>query len=217
MKINIKFHSSLIRYTGIASIALEVNSPLDIVSAISLLFPKLKEFMSKINGQIVKNILFFVKSDMVLLENKWFLRKELPENLDMLHVIPTIYGSGGKEMAIVLGIALIAAGFFLGPQVSLIGVTGMLTGSTFISLGISFLLGGVMQLLAPSNDASVSSDAQSRRENNAFSALQNSSSTSNPIPINYGIIRIPGQFISGYIRTVNHDKNTTVKVSDYVS
>jgi predicted phage tail protein len=52
------------------------------------------------------------------------------------------------------------------------------------------------------------------RENGAFESLTNSTSSGTPIPLHYGMPRVSGQFLSGYVDSTQHGKNDLIKVRD---
>ena len=55
---------------------------------------------------------------------------------------------------------------------------------------------------------------QSTRENGMFGSLTNSTQSGTPIGLHYGLVRVGGQFISGYIESEEHGKNDNVEVGD---
>jgi len=55
---------------------------------------------------------------------------------------------------------------------------------------------------------------QSTRENGMFGSLTNSTQSGTPISLHYGLVRVGGQFISGYIESEEHGKNDNVEVGD---
>jgi len=56
-------------------------------------------------------------------------------------------------------------------------------------------------------------DSESRRDNNIFQGLQNTTNSNVPVPIIYGRTRVGGQFVSGEILSIQHGRNETIKVS----
>ena len=56
-------------------------------------------------------------------------------------------------------------------------------------------------------------DAQERIENNMFGGLTNTTSSNNNVPVTYGMTRLAGQLVSGYIKTTNHGKGDVISVS----
>lgn len=55
---------------------------------------------------------------------------------------------------------------------------------------------------------------QSTRQNGMFGNLTNTLESGTPIPLQYGLIRVAGQMLSGYIDSDEHGKNDIVKVED---
>jgi len=53
---------------------------------------------------------------------------------------------------------------------------------------------------------------QNVRSNDMFGGLQNTISSSTPIPLIYGLHRVPGQLISGYLDTVDHGRDDNITV-----
>jgi predicted phage tail protein len=53
---------------------------------------------------------------------------------------------------------------------------------------------------------------QNVRSNDMFGGLQNTISSSTPIPLVYGLHRVPGQLISGYLDTVDHGRDDNITV-----
>ena len=58
---------------------------------------------------------------------------------------------------------------------------------------------------------------QQTRENSMFGSLTNSTEPGTPIALHYGMVRVGGQLVSGYIETEEHEKDDIVKVSDMFS
>ena len=62
-------------------------------------------------------------------------------------------------------------------------------------------------------DVEVTKDAGSRQENNMFGSLQNTTQSGTPIALNYGNMRVGGQFLSGYILSQQHAQNDAPTVA----
>lgn len=90
-----------------------------------------------------------------------------------VYILPTLQGSGGGIGKILAGVALIALAFVPGVNLAVAGfigqgVTAGMIATTFIGLGASMILGGVVQLLTPTpnfNQANSNSDAATRGGN----------------------------------------------------
>lgn len=61
---------------------------------------------------------------------------------------------------------------------------------------------------------SINQTDQAVRQNNMFGSLRNTIDSGVTIPLVYGMHRVAGQFISGYVDSINHSKEEIVKVSE---
>lgn len=64
----------------------------------------------------------------------------------------------------------------------------------------------------PSSPVASTTDAGTRSENNMFGSLQNTTTSGTPVPLNYGLMRVAGQFLSGYLHTTQHGKSNSPSV-----
>ena len=58
----------------------------------------------------------------------------------------------------------------------------------------------------------VTKDSGTRTENNMFGSLQNTTTSGTPIPLNYGTMRVAGQFLSGYVLSTEHGQDNSPSV-----
>jgi predicted phage tail protein len=187
----------------------------DLIQGLRVLFPKLSLYLSQIDSGQVNNVCYFVdKVSETTLTSTLTSKPKVSE----LVLIITIYGQGEDFGSILMGAALIAAGFVLGPEVSLIGISGFLTGGQIAMMGLSLVLSGFLALLRPQSQTAphAPTDAPIRAQNDAFGAFQNTTSTDTAVPLIFGQMRVPGQFIGGRIRTIQHDSGTVISVANYV-
>ena len=59
----------------------------------------------------------------------------------------------------------------------------------------------------------VAKDSGTRTENNIFGSLQNTTEPGTPVALNYGLMRIGGQFLSGYILSQQHAQNDAPSIA----
>ena len=59
----------------------------------------------------------------------------------------------------------------------------------------------------------VAKDSGTRSENNIFGSLQNTTEPGTPIALNYGFMRVGGQFLSGYILSQQHAQNDAPSIA----
>lgn len=72
------------------------------------------------------------------------------------------------------------------------------------NLAISFITS--LFTKKPKSPVAATPDSAARTENNMFNSLQNSTESGTPIALNYGMTRVAGQFVSGYLHTTAHGK-----------
>lgn len=186
-----------------------------VIDGLRLLFPKLSLYMSNINSQQCPNLIYFINKD-----TDKVISNSLSGTLkaDKLVLIITIYGAGEDIGGIAIGAALLAASFIPGLQGVTIPLLGAQLTGFLATTGISFILGGVLNVLTgkPGSSPNTVPDTPVRNNNNAFEGLVNTTTTDMPIPLVYGQHRVAGQFIGGKIKTINHDKDTIINVSSYI-
>jgi len=118
---------------------------------------------------------------------------------------PVIEGSkrGGTLQIIIGAVAIVAAFFTAGASLAAYGAalgtataTGLAVGA-LTSLGISMLLGGVVQMLTPQPKYDVgASSSKDNKPNYAFGAPVNTVAMGYPVPVLYGEREIGGAVIS---------------------
>jgi predicted phage tail protein len=103
--------------------------------------------------------------------------------------VPILQGSkNGGILQIVLGIVLIVVGAF----------TSYAGGSALISMGISMVLGGVINLLSPQQNISSKNNPNNGTSYN-FSGPINTAAQGNPVPLLYGRMIVGSAVISAGI------------------
>ena len=58
----------------------------------------------------------------------------------------------------------------------------------------------------------VTKDSGTRTENNMFGSLQNTTTSGTPVSLSYGVMRIAGQFLSGYVLSTEHGQDNSPSV-----
>ena len=196
MKINLKFHKTLIKYTDVAEITLHVDNYMQLISALSANFPKLRKVISQIKNQSIEDNFGLIDlKEKRLLKSLDYQKKKIVS--DELYLTPLVAGSkNGGNLQIILGAALVALSlstFFADPS-------GTLATATF-NAGVSLIISGVITNVTAMMEPDGPTDA-STRGNDAFGSLQNTLNTGTPIPLVYGRHRVAGHFLSGEIRTI---------------
>lgn len=110
--------------------------------------------------------------------------------VDELHLVPTMFGGGGKFFNIIIGVALIALVIFA-PAIGLALSATMAT--ALLSAGIAMTLGGVMSLFMKAPSVSKSEDPPASKY---FGINDNTVDSSTPITLAYGRINLFGHWLS---------------------
>jgi predicted phage tail protein len=112
-----------------------------------------------------------------------------------IQIVPVMAGAGAIGR-ILLGIALIAGAFFTGgATIGLLGLAAPVAVSTVLAgVGISLVLGGVAQLLAPT--PKIDQDEGDPKKSFSFSGIQNTTRAGVPVPVVYGEMLVGGIVVS---------------------
>jgi len=207
MKIKLKFHKTLLKYTDeVKDVTFDVTTYGQLISAIEASFPNLKKVIKQIkNRQVTDNFsLVDLDSERVLTLNDYMSKKIRSVNLCLSPIV-----AGGKSnletaliAAAIITIAVTTGGsglFATGGTIAS-GGTATALGSILIGVGTGMLVSAVTaELMKPPKRDGTDEIA---RENDAFGSLQHTIASGTPIPLVYGRHRVAGQFLSGEIRTL---------------
>ena len=127
------------------------------------------------------------------------------------------WGVGGFDAA-----GMISAGGAYGPAGSIFGGGAGVGGGLFAGMP-SFMKGmlgnlalsaiGALFTSKPKQEQmEVTKDSGTRSENNMFGSLKNTTTSGTPIPLNYGTMRVAGQFLSGYVLSTEHGQDNSPSV-----
>ena len=206
MKIKLKFHKTLLKYTDeVRDVTFDVTTYGQLISAIEASFPKLKKVIRQIkNRQTTDNFsLVDLDKKRVLTFNDYISKKIRSVNLCLSPIV-----AGGKSnletaliAAAIIAVAVTNPAFAVGGEVALAaGGTATTLGTILVGVGTSMLISAVTaELMKPPKRDGTDEIA---RENDAFGALQHTIASGTPVPLVYGRHRVAGQFLSGEIRTL---------------
>lgn len=113
-------------------------------------------------------------------------------------IVPVIQGAGGKYGQIIVGALLIAATIVF-PGTAALTIFGTTIKSVAVNLGISLILGGVIQMLtvAPrSNSRQNSPERAAENPSYTFSGTVNTTAQGNCVPVCYGELIVGSAVIS---------------------
>ena len=209
MKVKVNFHSALQKYTDISSVFFHVEDYIDLSSAIQHTFPKLKRYANNIaNSEDMYEVAYLINKDNNIIKEENLHTSKIKEEDTELWLVPSIIGSGGNSKGMfILGAIIAAFAFWALP--ALAGVSGFssLTGFTatvgevLLGIGLNLMISALIATLNPIPDVK---DAE-RIDNDFFSGLSNTVDSNQSVYLNYGLIRVAGQYISGYVITEDKD------------
>jgi predicted phage tail protein len=224
--LTIKPHSTLSSLFTSKILEVDAYSYSDVLFYINSMQPKFFNYakQQQLNG-IDEGYIFLDKNLKEITPDALFI-KRVKEN-DIMHIVPAVTGGGGKRGAL-LAIMAAAAIFTFGASLALsaaatTAATGAATiGAGGISAGTMATIAGTMQNIAVNIGLAALSamfakgpvKQETARENGFFSGLSNTTNSGTPIALHYGMVRVAGQLVSGYIETVNHGKNAIISVND---
>ncbi|HIE1061375.1 TPA: tail assembly protein [Serratia marcescens] len=131
---------------------------------------------------------------------------DMAKGADEFVIMPIIEGAkrGGVLQVVIGAVALVAAFFTAGASMAAWGAAlsaGAMSATTVLTgIGISMMLGGVVQLLTPQPSMNVgASSSTDNKPNYAFGAPVNTVAMGYPVPVLYGEREIGGAIISAGI------------------
>lgn len=233
MLCTIKISKPLRKYVNnLSSVTIDGDSYFNLYTNLTNLFPDLRACGFELSQNSSADLWFVVNGKMVPHGELFF---NPPKNAEIV-LLPVIQGSG-EVGQIFLGLAIIALAvvamqpqFAFGAAAALSGgaglgavfsTAGIITSIAqgFLGLGVGLVLSGAVGLFSSKDNSNMqraNNDSSVRANNDAFGALQNTTATDTAIPLIFGLVRVPGQFIGGRVKTINHDASTIISVANYV-
>lgn len=178
---------------------LAVNTPAEAIRALCTNFPDLYGFLLSSEQ---RNVGYKVTIDKEQIENTDPI--QLPFSRTM-RIVPVIGGAKkGGLFGIVLGVALIAASFYLpGAALFTVGSGAAAFAPSFASIafgiGTSMVLGGISSILAPQPKAAAGAAEVTNLPSYTFNGPLNTTAQGNPVPVGYGRMIVGSAVISAGI------------------
>ena len=243
MLINLKVHSSFNKFFDDSSYRLDADVPNDILYYLEGVHPRFRKYMKQIESNDAEESFAFVDEKMRVTGRDAFHIKTFKED-ETVYLAPIVAGGGGKRGLFILAAFALVAGpaIFAGAGAGGAGAlaTGIPAGTTSMagtaastsagsggffsafaklpSFATSLLGNLAMSFISsmftkkPKNDVQ---EESTTRQNGMFGSLKNSTQSGSPIALHYGLMRVSGHLLSGYIDTEDHGKSTVVKVEDF--
>jgi predicted phage tail protein len=237
--IKIKPHSALVQFFTEEELYVDINSYTDIPRYLDSMQPAFFNYVKEQKSNLIEEGYVLLDKNLKELTYDDLLIRAVREG-DVIHIVPAVFGGGGKRGGLLAVAALFAmfvffpvgAGALGGLGGGAAGATATAAGKTAAAAASGAAGGGLFSNLPPflSNilvNVGLSmlsalftkkqDDADSAsRQNDMFGSLQNSTSSDTPVALHYGQVRVAGQLVSGYIQTINHARNETVTVDGVI-
>jgi predicted phage tail protein len=211
----IKIHSAYRNIFSQSEYTADLTRYGDLPFYLGSMHPKFRNYANSIHtGECQEGYCLLDKTLNVVEEEDLYIKKV--KSNDVFYVVPAIIGGGGKRTTTLLAVAALGVatgGFGLAAG----GAGGAAAGGAFSfgsfasTLGVNIGLALVTSLFTKREK--IKETDQNIRENDMFGGLQNTVNSGTPIPLVYGMHRVAGQLISGYLDTVDHGKSDTITVA----
>ena len=238
MLINLKIHSAYNKFFSEKIYTFDAYSALDIIGYLRGVHHKFSKHMVDITSGKSDDCFNLLDGNLQEITDEMLYIKKFREG-ETIHLVPTVCGGGGKagrKMFMIFAIAVVvmnpaligAAGSGLGSLFGAAGAgaplnaipalgavtTGAGTGMSFMAtMGLNLAMAAVTSLMTKSPAKRASKQTESTvRENGMFGGLTNSSTSGTPIALIYGQTRVGGQFLSGYISSIDHGSGDPISV-----
>ena len=235
--INLKIHSAYNKFFSEKIYTFDAYSALDIIGYLRGVHHKFSKHMVDIASGKSEDCFNLLDGNLQEITDEMLYIKKFKEG-ETVHLVPTICGGGGKagrKMFMIFAIAVVvmnpallgSVGSSLGsmfgagagaplnaiPQLGAV-TTGAGTGLSFMqTMGLNLAMAAVTSLMTKSPAKRASKQTESTvRENGMFGGLTNSSTSGTPIALIYGQTRVGGQFLSGYISSIDHGSGDPISV-----
>lgn len=124
-----------------------------------------------------------------------------PLSVDELHLVPILAGGKSGFFQIALGIVLIAVAVWNPLGIAALSITqGVTVGSLLFGVGLSLVLGGIAQMLAPAPTIDTRSDPDASK---VLPTQQNTVRIGTRIPLAYGRNKLYGHFLSFNVQSTD--------------
>lgn len=226
MLVKIKPHSSFNKFFDKSEYTADIKTYNDILFYLNGMHKRFINYLRLQKAQGVEESFVFLDKNLKII-NPDELKMKIARKDDVIHIVPAIIGGGGKRGGIlaVLAIAMfiflpIAASAAAAGAAAPVGATVAAAGG--VGGGLAALgggLGGFFQnLLVNIGLALLSSlfatkpSEENTRQNDMFGSLTNTTSSGIPIALNYGMVRVAGQMVSGYVLSMGHSKTQQMNI-----
>lgn len=166
---------------------LAVNSPAEAVRALCIMVPGFQKFLATAKQKGLEFAVFIGRQNL----NAQQLHD--PPGGDVIRIAPVLVGAKrGGVLQTIVGVVLIVVGVVLNLY------TGV-SGTPFINLGVSMVVGGVVQMLSPQPKGLGAKDSADNAPSYSMNGTVNTQAQGNPAPLAYGGHDTKGMFIGSAV------------------
>ena len=216
MLTKIKIHSAYKNIFSQSEYTADLTRYGDLPFYLGSMHPKFRNYANSIHTGVCQEGYSILDKTLTVVEEEDLYIKKVKPN-DVFYIVPAIVGGGGKRTTTLLAVAALGIatggfGFAAGGAGGAAATGGAFSFGSFAStLGMNIGLALVTSLFTKREK--IKETDQNIRQNDMFGGLQNTVNSGTPIPLIYGMHRVAGQLISGYLDTVDHGKSDTITVA----
>lgn len=228
MLVTIKIHSAFSKFFPKSELKADLNKYADIPFYLGSMHPRFSQYANAIEHGDCQEGYAILDKNLKLIKDQELFIKTVKQD-DVFYLTPAIVGGGGKRGNMLLLLAAAVAlpgvvsaatgGTFAGGYSSAAAVQGSTltasgASSSAVALSQTFAINAGLAIVTSmfTSRGKIKETDQNIRQNDMFGALQNTIDSGTPIPLIYGMHRVPGQFISGYLDTIDHGKSDVITV-----
>lgn len=228
MLVTIKPHSAFKNFFYEKEYKADLKTYNDIFFYLNGMHKHFVNYLRKQKAQGINEGFVLLDKNLKVINPDEFRFKHLKDG-DTIHIVPAIVGGGGKRGGLLAILAVAAFVFIALPAAAGAAAAGAAApvGATVAGAGglggaIAGLAGGaggfLQNIVINIGLALLSSLFASKpkeeetRQNDMFGSLSNSTGTGTPISLNYGMVRVAGHMINGYVLSLGHAKTQHMNI-----
>lgn len=171
-----------------------IGTPAEAIRALAANFKEFTKHMTESESRGVAYRVIVDKDDLGDVEN---VHNPFSKTI---RIVPVIIGAKSGFFSVILGVALIAAAFFV-PALGAVAFAGTTLASVAFGLGASLVLGGISQMLSPQPKSTAPAEAPENTPSYQFNGPVNTTAQGQCIPVGYGRLVVGSAVISAGLRT----------------
>lgn len=228
MLVTIKPHSAFKEFFSDKEYIADFKTYNDIFFYLNGMHKRFINYLRKQKAQNIEESFVFLDKNLKII-NPEELRFRHAKDGDIIYIVPAIVGGGGKRGGVLAALAIAAFVFIALPMAATAAAAGAAApvGATVAGAGglggtIAGALGGMGGLLQNiviniglallTSLFATKPSEENTRQNDMFGSLTNTTSSGTPVALNYGMVRVAGQMVSGYVLSLGHAKTQNMNI-----